>query len=330
MKQFLLFLSFFFLQSIQAQNFPYDFSVEQGTYTPLTNATPITDSVAWDDIDILAPLGFDFTLFGQTTQTLFQDANFTFNIFGMQADPTPMIISYGTDLIDRGYDSGISQSPITYKVEGAPGSRIFKIQWANAGFYEDQTEAAFTNTQMWIFEGSNDVELHFGPTDLNNQDVFVDNTGPLFGFIDKYDLANDEFDNMWYLSGPVNNPTVKTITFANVDTLYQTVDGAPGDGLIYRFRYMVDIKDPQQFSSQVRVFPSIAANTITIAITDELAGLEKEMQYEIIDPLGKKVQRGLVAGTSTQVDLAGLSGGVYFVNLFSPSGVIATKKIVKQ
>ena len=137
MKQHLLFLCFLFAQSIHAQDFPYDFSVEQGVYTPLQNAISANNGMVWDDPSIEAPLGFDFQFFGQTASTLYWYGGTAFNVFGLPANTTPLIIAYGSDLIDRGYDVGISQSPISYKTEGSPGNRIFKMEWSNAGFYDD-------------------------------------------------------------------------------------------------------------------------------------------------------------------------------------------------
>lgn len=332
MKQSLLLFCLILAQSIHAQTFPYVFSVDHGVYTPLTNAVSANNGAVWDDPSIQAPLGFDFHFFGQTASTLYWYGGTAFNLFGVAADPTPLIISYGSDLIDRGYDAGISLSPISYKTEGTPGNRVFKMEWANAGFFDDDSGNAYTNTQMWIFEGSNNVELHFGPTDVNNSAAFFDFTGPLFGFMDSYSFMNDDYDNLWYLVGPVNNPVVKHISgVAALDTLYQTVNGAPGDGLIYRFASnMVALKDPQQFNSQVRVFPTVASSVLTIEITDELAANEGDMRYEVINQLGQKVMSAPISGTSTRVDVSNLSGGLYYLNLLSSNLIVATKKVIRQ
>jgi len=331
MRQSILLLSFFLAQSVQSQTLPYVFSVEQGVYAPLTNATSVNNGLVWDDFEFQVTLGFSFQLFGQSTTTMKLYGEFALNIFGLPAASTPMLISYGADLIDRGFDTGISQSPISYKVEGSPGSRIFKMQWANAGFYDDPSGASFTNTQMWLFEGSNNVELHFGLTQVNNSEVFFDFTGPIIGFMDTYSLANETFNNLWYLAGPVNNPVVKNFSYNNTDTLVQTLNGAPGNGLIYRFAAgLVDINDPQQVSSQVRVYPSIVSTGCTVEVAAELALNEKDMRFKIIDQFGREVRSEPLAGTLTQVDMSGLSNGLYYINLFSPNRVIATKKIIKQ
>lgn len=317
---------------MQAQVLPYVFSVQNSPYIPLVNATSVNNGEVWDDLDIQVPLGFSFQFFGETTSSYnMAGDNLTINSFGLPTDPSPVLLSYGSDLVDRGYANNQSLSPISYKVEGAPGNRIFKMEWANAGFYDDGTGNDFTNTQVWLFEGSNNIELHFGPTMAVNPELFIDFTGPVFGFFHAYSNSTEEFDYLWYLKGPVSNPTVKLISSNDALSLHQTVTGMPGDGLVYRFSpAVVSVFDPLPGSSQVRVFPSIASQAVTIAVTEELARTEKDLQYEIIDQVGQTAGRGPVNGSSTQVDIASLPTGFYYVHLQSATGRIATKKIVKQ
>lgn len=332
MKQSIFLFCLLVVQIIQAQVFPYNFSVDQGTYTPLTNAVSANNGAVWDDPAVQAPLGFDFQFFDKTASTLYWYGGTAFNLFGVQSDPTPLIISYGSDLIDRGYDNGISQSPISYKTEGTPGNRIFKMEWSNAGFFDDLTGSDFINTQMWLYEGNNKIELHFGPAQVNNPESFYLYTGPLFGFMDSYSFSEDDFDNLWYLVGPVNNPTVKKISgVESFDTLHQTVNGAPGNGLIYRFTPgMVSLDDADQSDMKVRVFPSIVSHLLTLEIPDELAAAEKDMRYEIINQMGGRVKHAPVTSTRMPIDVSGLPSGLYYLSLYSSARIIATQKIVKQ
>lgn len=319
------------LQNLQAQTFPYTFTVEHDTYVPLTNSISVTDGV-WDDIDVTVPLGFNFEVFGQSTSTLTMYGGLTaFNIFGLPSSPTPFLISFGVDLIDKGYESGVSESPISYKTEGVAGSRIFKMEWANAGFYDDTTGTAFTNVQTWVFEGSNNVELHVGPTEVDAASVFIDFSGPLIGFMDSYNLDTDGFDNLWYLEGSVNEPVVSHINQAGIFNLTHTLEGAPGDGIVYRFSTgTVAVQDAGDVKNQVRVFPSVVSNSLTIVVGNELAGQEQGLKYNVLNPLGEVVRTGALTGTDTKADLSALSGGMYFVNVFAPGRVIATEKVWKQ
>jgi len=318
---------------IQAQTLPYSITVDQAEYTPLENAISVNNGQIWDDPDIQTPLGFNFQLWGQTTSTLFWFGDLTaFNIAGLPGvNTTPALIAYGADLIDRGDATGISQSPISYKTEGEPGNRIFKMEWKNAGFYEDDSGTAFTNLQVWLYEGSNDIELHFGPTQLNDQDVFSDLSGPMIGFIDQFFVANGGlFQNLYYLTGSVDEPTFQSITLAGVDTLYHTLNGAPDNGLVYRFSTVVDVEDPAQAAYNVQVFPTLVQDVVTIDISNQSAVSGKQAQFTVTDLTGRVLRNGYVTAERTQVNLSGLPSGMYSVHVFSAAGIAESRKIWKE
>lgn len=324
---FTLLLCSLFLHHAHTQTFPYTFSVEHGTYTPLTNAISVNNGQIWDDIEENVPLGFGFQFMGETTEILHWFGNTAYNIFGLPAVETPLLMSYGADLIDRGYNSDKSLSPISFKTEGEPGSRIFKMEWANAGFFGDDTGNDFVNTQLWIYEGSHDVEMHFGPT-LSTSPTNFDYTGPLIGFISEYSFSTEDFQDFWYLSGPVDSPVLSHLSSEEgVDTLQQTLNGAPGNGLIYRFSTgVVAVGDPGQVDHGIQVYPSLVTDAFSIAVRDRNAGL----RYTVFDALGKAVRSGQVNGDLERVEMSGLPAGLYYVNLFSAEGSFATKKIWKE
>ena len=330
---FTLSFSFLLLQGIQAQTLPYFLTVDQAAYTPLENAISVNNGQVWDDLDIQTPLGFNFQLWGQTTSTLFWYGELTaFNIAGLPGvNVTPALIAFGADLIDRGNESGLSQSPISYKTEGQPGSRIFKMEWKNAGFFEDPSGTAFTNLQVWLYEGSNDIELHFGPTQLNDQDVFSDLSGPMIGFIDQFFVANGGlFQNLYYLTGSVDQPTFQSITLASVDTLQQTLNGAPDSGLVYRFSTVVDVEDPAQAAYNVQVFPTLVQDVLTIDISNQSGLSEKQAQFTVMDLTGRVLRNGSVTAERTQVNLSELPSGMYVVHIFSAPGIAEGRKVWKE
>lgn len=329
---FILLFSFLLAQGIQAQAFPYSLTVEQAAYTPLENAISANNGQVWDDLDIQTPLGFNFQFWGQTTSTLFWYGELTAsNVAGLPGvNTTPMLIAFGADLIDRGDGSGTSQSPISYKTEGQPGSRIFKMEWENAGFFEDPSGTAFTNLQVWLYEGSNDVELRFGPTQLNDQAVFSDFSGPLIGFIDQYSLATDLFQNLYYLTGSAEQPNVQSVTIANADTLFHTLDQVPDSGTVYRFSTVVAIEDPAQAAYNMQVFPTLVRDVLTIDISNPSGLSEKQAQFTVTDLTGRVLRNGRVTAERTQVNLSGLPGGMYAVHVFSPAGMVETRKIWKE
>lgn len=317
---------------IQAQTLPYSITVEHAEYTPLENTISVNNGQVWDDLDIQTPLGFNFQLWGQTTSTLFWYGELTaFNFVGLPgASTTPILISYGGDLIDRGDATGISQSPISYKTEGEPGNRIFKMEWKNAGFFDDPSGTAFTNLQVWLYEGSNDIELHFGPTQLNDQEVFPDLSGPMIGFIDQFFVASGLFQNLYYLTGPVEQPTFQSITIASVDTLYHTLNQAPDSGFVYRFSTAVAVEDPVQAAYNMQVFPTLVQDILTIDISNQSGVSGKQAQFRVTDLTGRVLRNGAVTAERTEVNLAGLPSGMYGVHIISPEGIAEARKVWKE
>ena len=330
MKYFFPLLFFVqFAQSIQAQGFPYVLTVDQAAYTPLENAISANNGEVWDDLDILTPLGFNFQLWSQNTASIFWYGELTaFNVAGLPgATTSPLILTYGTDLIDRGSGSGTSVSPISYKTEGAPGSRVFKMEWENAGFFDDESGTAFTNLQVWLYEGSNDIELRFGPTQINDQQVFADFSGPMIGFMDQYNFANDVFQNLYYLTGPIDHPSIQSINMINIDTLYNTLNEAPDSGLVYRFSQVVAVEDPAKPAHIVQVYPSPVQDILTIKMEDQP---ETQGLYTITDPSGRALRSGNITTEQTQVNVSGLPGGMYFVQVVSRAGIAETRKVWKE
>src|SRR5678815_2151077 len=84
----------------------------------------------------------------------------------------------------------------------------------------------FVNFQMWLYEGSHSIEYRFGPSFINDPDLFYDDeTGPLSGLTD-YDEDNDILSNEHFIVGAAGNPSLS----ANVSF----VNGTPPDGKVYR------------------------------------------------------------------------------------------------
>ena len=333
MKQFsILLFCGLMTHALHAQTFPYTLTVDQAPYAPLENATALTDGV-WDDPDLQTPLGFNFQMFGQTIPSLYWYGELTANLVAgaPTTGSTPFLIAYGVDLVDRGYESGTSLSPIRYKTEGMPGNRIFKMEWANAGFYEDATGEAFINFQVWLYEGSNNVELRFGPVQTNDQQVFTDFSGPLIGFMDQFSVQNGTFNNLFYLTGAPEHPILQQANINNADTLFNTLNGTPADGTIYRFSTTtVGTDNPETVAQQARVFPTLAKDAVSIELSDELFASNTDVRYRIVDQWGKNLRSGQVTDAITRVDMSTLPSGAYYVNLYSPDQVVTTAKVWKE
>jgi hypothetical protein len=224
--------------SRSVQSFIYTLATFTDTYTELTGATSLNNGEIWDDPTYIMPMAFPFMINNNAVTEL--------EFYGggslMRAPtPDPLVYNYifpfEADLIDRGANGATSLSPISYKVEGTPGSRIQKVEFKNAGSYNEMdaqgTLDMFVNFQMWLFEGSNKIEYHFGPSFVNDPNLFYDGSGPISGTAD-YDETNDIITNAHFIIGPAANPSL------SVNPTLLT--GTPADGMVYRLYISIPIE----------------------------------------------------------------------------------------
>ncbi|MGB3801879.1 MAG: hypothetical protein WA952_18820, partial [Lewinella sp.] len=151
----------------------YTFSVDSETYIDLDGGLALTGTSNWGrdvDLEIDIPLGFTFSLFGRPIDTLYY---FHTDLYTSPERSDGIIncdalVASTSSLADRGsVNDGDSQSPITYHLTGDAPARIGIIEWENAGYRDDISDndasAAYTNFQIWLYEKSGTIELHYGP-----------------------------------------------------------------------------------------------------------------------------------------------------------------------
>ena len=183
----------------------YSFSLINGTYADLDSATSVNNNQLWDDPSYIVPIGFNFQFYDK----MITDVYFGIGLGGLLTDTFDLnfganyvMPAFETDLIDRGDIIGISKSPISYKVDGTVGTRIFKLEFKNAGFYDEEDSLSTLNDsvsfQFWLYEGTNDIEFHYGPSALTYPLInYFGETGALIG------LTDFNITNAYLLSGPL-------------------------------------------------------------------------------------------------------------------------------
>tara|TARA_R110002020_G_scaffold312810_3_gene528192 strand:+ start:1649 stop:2620 length:972 start_codon:yes stop_codon:yes gene_type:complete len=314
---FLLFLLVANAQSV------YNFETENNTYVNLTGSTSLNDGSIWDDPGYTIPIGFSFSFGTYTFNTIYileWSVGGVLSSSPVDGGIVPLFVPMGQDLIDLGFSSGVSQSNISYKTEGASGSRILKIEWNNVGFYEDSTESDFMNFQLWLYEGSNTVEFHYGPSSINNpSESFEGETGPQISLITSFNIDLQQLeDNAYFLSGNPVNPTVITLTPADpIELSY--LQGMMPNGTTYRFlRQPLSVEDFSQNDFQIYPNPT----TEYLNIKTQLSNYN----YSIYNSLGQKVNVTLF---ENKVDVSNLSNGIYLIKIETETGEVS-KRFIKQ
>jgi hypothetical protein len=183
---------------------------------------------------------------------------------------------FGADLIDRGYQDTVLESPITYKTTGSVGHRIFTIEWKNVGFFRqyfytgDNTD--FANFQMRLYEDDQSIEYHYGPSNITQPELDYDSTGAFVGLIEKLVFETDQSaGESILLSGNPSNPTASPI--------YQTVflNGTIPANTVYRFeRIPTAVDDPLVNDHHLYYTPNPA---------DEFLQLNYDVQEDILSPV---------------------------------------------
>ncbi|WP_299253817.1 T9SS type A sorting domain-containing protein [uncultured Aquimarina sp.] len=297
----------------------YELSTSTAAYINLTSSTSLNNTAPWDDPEFAIPIGFDFEYFDITINQIYID-DWGFGA-GLTTNPNetgtlPVLIPYGADIADRGYDFNNenattgSLSNISYLVEGSVGNRILKIEWNNVGFHSDifvdGISTDFTNFQMWLFEGSNDIEIHFGPNSISNPDESFDGeAGSLIALIPSYNFGTEVLEeNATFLSGNPINPTVILSTVDDNTFL----DGVIPNGTIYKFTRSTLSTEEFRSVTKLELFPNPSNDVISIS------GITTNEKYEIYNLLGNKIEDGIIY-KNKRINIQNYSKGIYLIKL---------------
>lgn len=329
----LLFLAFCGL-TINGQAQAYNFSMSTGTYTDLTGSTSLNNGITWDDPEFTIPVGFNFDCFGATITQLN-----TFDLGGALSTNTfysgvkPFFTAYGADLIDRAstttnYDGQPgSLSPISYKLEGVAGNRILKIEWKNAGFYEDveddDVSIDYVNFQFWLYEGTNEIEIHFGPNSITQPSlVFYGEPGTSIELFPNYDFDGDStVIPSTVLAGSPTAPNA----LALVNAYDTTLTGVIPNGTIYKFvNPAAGVSEISNALDVISLFPNPSNNFFSLSYDVNKVDVNSVL---IQNANGKLIKE--VNGTYNKIDVAELATGVYFVKVNTKTGVV-TKRLIKK
>ena len=300
----------------------YTFQKTMGTYTELSGATDPLNGQIWDDPEIVVPIGFSAFIMGEHCDALDFRFGLGAEILGVKSgEPSsdrPLLLPFGVDVIDRGSLGTTSLSTITYQTSGTAGSRIFTLQWKNAGFYFEGDSLGtfndFVNFQLRLFEATGVIEFHIGPNSVQTPaTAYEGEDGAWVGMVKVDTVFFTNYDFL-LLNGPANNPVM--------DTSIATLIGTPDNGTIYRFTPGNIGLGEKSVSDGISLFPNPASGIVRIG------GLEASdiKSVDIYDLTGVRVIR--TAG-SEEIDVSELEPGNYLIRISGPSGS-ETRKLIKN
>jgi hypothetical protein len=293
--------------------FPYTASAFTQTYAPLPNGYTVLDVAAgWDDPTVPFALPFLFPIGGDETNTL-SISGLGIEVFAENESGLLHILWPVTlDIMDVSAAGDVAAGDVsTYRtaVTGTAPNRIFKLEYHNAGFY-NEIELSGTSTQrmdaqVWLHEASGIIEYHFGPNTVTDWTVLSDgmmSTALLLDF-DYYSYAG----LVLAASGPVAEPTWSE--YNDLGLWIQsmaTLSDMPADGQGYRFTPAGATGVEQPTEAAFGIAPNPASETVTVANGGQMLTLR------VFDPTGRAVEEvTLQAGERRLLDVSGFAPGVY-------------------
>ncbi|MEZ4885048.1 MAG: T9SS type A sorting domain-containing protein [Chitinophagales bacterium] len=275
-----------------------------------------------------APIGFIFEIEESQNDSIFISPQGFVNFFqncnaNQFGDVVPPILyAYFSAFDDRGWWFGDGETPMTtihYLTEGEEGNRIFKIEWKNVGFFDSIGEGDdFVNFQVWLYESDNSIEIHFGAsfiTNTNDEDTWFYFDGPLMAWIYYTDceLTADEPD-MLLITGDENNPNHQFVTTEEFVALgIKTIDNAPNKNMVYQFKpTSVDIEEENDFASQLKLYPTIADNNLTLTFSKPIV---QEYNIEVYTIEGELLKTQSSNTSNENIDVADLPKGLYLLKV---------------
>jgi len=310
---------------------PYNFSYSTDVYVPLTAGTSLNGIHIWDGYtdNYSAAMGFISKIDTARFNTCYLSGQ---NIMVADSSDTATLNGFfltDADLIDRGYIAGTSSlSPVRYMVSGTGGNRIFKIEVANAGFHEElnnfSTLNDYINAQLWIYEGSNVIELRYGPSKINNPSTYFNFGGlPMVGLIHNMSPAGD--GKLYILSGNPSAPTIDSILLSGGNPTYlgHALNSFPTNGMVYRFTPKTTFIGKLALDD-TKVYPTAAQNQVMVDYNST-----KTASYKIVSIGGSTTNiSGTLQKGTTHIDVTALPAGIYLLQLENDDSR-SVKKFVK-
>lgn len=305
--------------TVSAQNY-YNFTKSTATYADLTGATSLTNNAVWD-FDFFGPITspFNINVFGQTYNTLnFEDdyfylesstnANFYSEIFPVYA--------YIMDRNVSGTGNGVS--PISYKVEGASGNRILKLEVKNAGlemeFDSSGTTNLFLNYQIWFYEADKSIEYRYGSNNVTSV-ASLNDEGVSYILLSHEDSNNIKGG---FVNGTITSPTYTEVT--NPTSNPTNLNGLPAANTVYRFAVNpLAVKDQEKI--EFSMFPNPASDVLNLTFPEAV-----NKPYSVYDLMGREVLKGSLNNTTqAQINVGTLQKGSYILRIAG-----STQKFVKN
>lgn len=279
---------------------PYEFEIDQREFTYLKDSISINNGELWGGIKSFnIPFDFPFefmdTTFNQvilesTGRLVFDSDHFYF---------IDMLSSLG--LSDKG--QSISESPLSYTIDGNIGSRILKIEFRNATHIDDN--GATINFQIWLYENEGRIELVVGPNDVRASINFQSGIYKLNSFIPT------DYAYGLVLSGSPAMPTISILNGAATGNNF--LERIPDEQTLYVFsKEVISSNTRINSAKQILLFPNPAIEYITIDLLENNIALK---ELKVLSNRGQVLMIKENVALPYKLNIEHLSESVYALQL---------------
>jgi hypothetical protein len=317
----------------------YDFSYSTGAaYKPLTSEEVIPGHI-WSNYEYSTRYDIFPYRLGPDSMETFNVALNTFVPVSKDADGirdglVNTFVPLGMLIVDKGWPGGVSHiSTSRFEVTGSEPFRVIKLEYNNAAI-RDEIELYHTTDdslsyQLWIYESSNVIEFHYGPSYLSHLEDYHDSYGLAIAYYKGariYDKpVGFDYAHKYFLKGDPAAPVLDSTS--DPVTPVMGLSGHPAQGMVYRFTPksgslgIAEQAPPIPF----RVYPNVASSVLNI----DNPGISTAI-YEIIATSGCTAgHSGTVLCGNNQIDVSGLAAGAYLLRLYTAQGVVH-ERFIKQ
>jgi hypothetical protein len=300
-----------FLISLSSQSQTYSFSQLTSPYVNVTSPTVVT-SPGWDDFTIIPKkLPFTFQFFGSPQDSLYVMSGFAaFLEFGEGNFPSDQIYFFDAELIERATGG---TSDISISVTGTTPNRIYKVQTQNAGFTNNSNGTEYANVQLWLYEGTNVIEIHFGACSASAP-TYNPLLGPTVGIYKNTSMFLS-------LSGPAANPSASS-TIASLN-----ITGTPVSGQVYRFTPGAVGLNKLSSNSAGMIYPNPSNGTINFRSSTEINNGTAKIFNSIGQLVYEKSEFSISKNQTQKLDIQ-LETGLYYLQISNQGTSFTPEKLI--
>jgi hypothetical protein len=317
-KLLILLLILLFNSSLKSQSLSsYYFSIDSGTFTPLTGATVVW--VTGDDVTAsMLPIGFNFS-YGLPTTTSYSQFCLNSNgwlgltsntIPNLSANSAPNMTTTSYPVIAPLWDdlSIGSTGKISYLTTGTAGNRVLTIEWLNMKWYWGASNPVIS-FQAKLYEATGTIEFIYrqetGTATLNHASIGINNA------------SSTDF---WCLNTSLSN--------ALYSTNCNTITTKPSTGIIYRWSTSnLSINESYSLEKNLKVFPNPFSNEININLSNIADEINSVQIYNSLGELVYQKYDSEVAFKENYKIDTPFQNGIYFIKIATKNMVYTIKTI---